>query len=211
MHVIATRETTHDRQSSVGWVDALFDVECVVCRVAGAALCTECALRTVSTAPVAREIDGLAIKALGSYHNDLRALIRSVKGGRSPRAIARLAPAIRSLTPLAATIAVSMPSSRGGFHQRGWSLAGRVAQMTGLPLCDALKFVDPRTQRGLAADDRWSGRTMTVRGAHRLHGHFVVLVDDVCTTGATLTNARRALEAHGVTVIGALVLASVSP
>ena len=192
-------------------MDELFDVECVVCHVAGAALCTECALRVVSTAPPVREIDGLTVMALGSYHNDLRALIRAVKGGRSPRAIARLAPGIRSLTPLEATIAVPMPSSRGGFRLRGWSLAGRVARMTALPVCGVLKFVDPRTQRGLAADDRWSGRTMTVRGTHRLHGHFVLLVDDVCTTGATLTNARRALEAHGVTVVGALVLASVSP
>jgi predicted amidophosphoribosyltransferase len=83
--------------------------------------------------------------------------------------------------------------------------------MTGLPVRDVLTFSNPRTQRGLTADDRWSGRSMILRGRHGLSGHFVVLVDDVCTTGATLTNARRALEAHGVTVVGAVVLASVSP
>lgn len=193
------------------WVDALFDVECVVCRVTGDALCRRCSMQIVSTVSVAREIDGLAVMALGRYHNKLRAIIRAAKSGRSPRAVARLAPAIHSLTPLDASIAVPMPSSRGGFRQRGWSLASRVARMTGLPVCDALKFVNPRTQRGLAADERWSGRTMTVRGAHRLRGHVVLLVDDVCTTGATLISARRALEAHGVTVRGALVLASVSP
>ena len=199
------------RQSSVDWVDALWDVACVVCRVTGATLCEACAVRVVSSAPVTREIAGLEVTALGGYRNELRTLIRAAKAGRSPQSVSRLSPAIRRLIPLDATIAVPMPSSRGGFRQRGWSLAGRVARMTGLPVRDVLAFSNPRTQRGLTADDRWSGRSMILRGRHGLSGHFVVLVDDVCTTGATLTNARRALEAHCVTVVGAVVLASVSP
>jgi predicted amidophosphoribosyltransferase len=52
---------------------------------------------------------------------------------------------------------------------------------------------------------------MAVRGAERLRSESILLVDDVCTTGATLTAARDALSAAGITVVGALVLASVSP
>jgi len=191
--------------------DALFDVSGVVCRARGATLCPSCTAHITSTAPVTRDVDGMALVSLGTYRDELRTLIRAAKAGHSPRAVSRLAPLIRQLVPRDATLVIPMPSSRGGFLQRGWSLAVRVARMTSLPLCEVLALSNPRTQRGLTADDRWSGRTMFVRGGQRLHGHSVLLVDDVCTTGATLTHARRALEANGVRVVGALVLASVSP
>jgi len=191
--------------------DALFDVACVVCRARGATLCPLCIARISSTNPVTRDVDGMALVSLGTYRDELRTLIRAAKAGRSPRSVSRLAPAIRQLVPHGATLVVPMPSSRGGFRQRGWSLAVRVARMTKLPLHEVLALSNPRTQRGLTADDRWTGRAMFVRGGQRLRGHSVLLVDDVCTTGATLTHARRALEADGVRVVGALVLASVSP
>ena len=38
---------------------------------------------------------------------------------------------------------------------------------------------------------------MRVRGGDRVHGRHVVLVDDVLTSGATLTEGRRALLAGG--------------
>jgi predicted amidophosphoribosyltransferase len=67
-------------------------------------------------------------------------------------------------------------------------------------------------QAGLSSDDR----AANLRGAHRVRrgavalstGAMVCVVDDVVTTGASLTEAVRALRAAGVTVHSAAVIAA---
>lgn len=44
-----------------------------------------------------------------------------------------------------------------------------------------------------------------------LRGARLLLIDDVCTTGSTLAQWAKGLEAHGALVIGALVLALADP
>lgn len=67
-------------------------------------------------------------------------------------------------------------------------------------------------QGGLSAE----GRAVNMVGAMRAvkvrrAGAPVVVVDDIVTTGATADEAHRALEAAGCHVVGAVVVASVSP
>ena len=50
---------------------------------------------------------------------------------------------------------------------------------------------------------RWSGP--------RLNGKTCVLIDDVCTTGATLSDAARALREVGARGVNAFVLAQTPP
>jgi len=52
---------------------------------------------------------------------------------------------------------------------------------------------------------------MVVRRQIRLAGRFVVVVDDVLTTGSTLSEAARALRQSGAIVCGAVAIAAARP
>jgi ComF family protein len=99
------------------------------------------------------------------------------------------------------------PSRRAerGFNQSDL-LARDVADALGLALADALERVRPTpSQTGLSPTER----TTNVRGAfaarRELPGAVVLLVDDVCTTGATLGAAATALRRAGAIRVEALV------
>lgn len=119
-------------------------------------------------------------------------------------------------------LAVPVPSSPAALRARGEDpllrLATRAtarASAAGLPVRMALPLHHRRRvadQAGLTS----AGRGANLRGAlgvrpqllPSLRGRLVVVVDDVITTGATLAEATRALEAAGATVLGAAVVAA---
>ena len=94
-------------------------------------------------------------------------------------------------------------------YDQAWLLAAEVARQTGLPLRAPLRRVRPsRPQIEL---DR-AERATNMRGAYiaeagALRGLRVALVDDVATTGATLSAAAGALRAAGARDVRYYVLA----
>ncbi len=63
-------------------------------------------------------------------------------------------------------------------------------------------------QAGLTATDRATNLTGALRARHDLTGTQVIVVDDVITTGSTLTEATRALRAAGADVTATAVIAA---
>jgi ComF family protein len=111
---------------------------------------------------------------------------------------------------------VPVPLHWGREYARGFNQARELGRHLGLPVVDAL--VRPRHTRAqveLAADRRRAN----VAGAFRLRrrwrgnqsveGMKVLLVDDVCTTGATLESCACVLKASGASDVFALTAARV--
>ncbi|SEF96190.1 Phosphoribosyl transferase domain-containing protein [Thermomonospora echinospora] len=65
-------------------------------------------------------------------------------------------------------------------------------------------------QAGLSAAARAANLAgaLRVTAARRVHGRRVVVVDDVITSGATLTEATRAIEAAGAQVMAVATVAA---
>ena len=64
-----------------------------------------------------------------------------------------------------------------------------------------------RDQKALGVADRAENRAGAFTATRRLDGRTFLIVDDVLTTGATIADAARAIEAAGGVVAGAATLA----
>ncbi len=185
----------------------LFPVWCLGCARIDIALCTDCA-----PSPADRRIDVVAqtaVTAAGSYTGVLRRAIIAMKHGERAY-LDPLAGVLAANVPSGRDIAlIPLPTSRRRRAARGFDqaieLARRVAARTGVLCADVLEKRGA-AQRGLNRFARLQaeGRFRIKAGALPARA---VLIDDVCTTGATLSDAIRTLRAAGVAISGAVVLA----
>lgn len=82
-----------------------------------------------------------------------------------------------------------------GYNQTHHISAG-ISEAAGIPVVQALKASRPhRTQTSLSREERLSNtsRLFTAVDPEGIKGKHLLLVDDICTTGATLTAAAEAL------------------
>ncbi|NHN54555.1 ComF family protein [Calidifontibacter sp. DB0510] len=109
-----------------------------------------------------------------------------------------------------AVLIVPAPSRPAAYRKRGRHPLLDLARAAApeLPIVDALRF--GRGVRDQAGLDAWS-RATNLRDAVGLRrsvaGAWVLLVDDVVTTGATLVESRRALLAGGAVGVSAATVA----
>lgn len=199
---------------------ALFPVPCVACGTRGGEpLCPSCraAVRPARPGPVPLGCDRLV--AAFSYAGPAREVVARVKYRDARHALPFLARAVAPLLDAsvalpADTIVSWPPTTRAHRRTRGFdhaaALARRVAGELDLPARPLLTRVDVTAQTGRAARDRRRGPRLALRpGA--VVAETVVLVDDVVTTGATLTAAARVLRAHGARTIVAAAVARTPP
>jgi predicted amidophosphoribosyltransferase len=166
---------------------------------------------TVSTAPY----DAI-LRQLVAAHKERGAL------HLTPFLAGRLAAAIEGVldftdSAVSALVLVPVPSARAVVRERGfdatWALARGAARLlgrqlsvrTGRLLHQARPVLD---QAGLSADQRASNLLGAFRVSSLPPGPSVVVVDDVVTTGSSLTEATRALEEAGHNVVGAATVAA---
>jgi ComF family protein len=201
----------------------LFPPRCVACGAAGAWLCSACIaavpghgylLQVTRLAHSAESLDGAL--ALSSHGYPLREAVHGLKYG-GLRVLADPLSALLADGWLArgevADLVVPVPLHRAQLRRRGYNqsglLAAGLAIRTGMEVHqDALvRWRATRSQVGLGHQERLDN----VAGAFVCHdqairGARIVLIDDVLTTGATMSACATALCDAGARKVWGLVL-----
>lgn len=204
------------RQVTTLALDLLFPPHCVVCQRVGSLFCASCAA-TIVPAP-ARSISGLdAICVCGTYEAPLSIAIHALKYQR----IARVADALAAL--LADVVAANgwefdavcpVPLHPNRIRSRGFNQAALLASAAGRrldrPVFDAAERVrDTATQTDLSASERHTNVAGAFVGRIDLaHDIRFLLIDDVLTTGSTISACAAALRDAGASHVCGGVIAS---
>jgi ComF family protein len=197
--------------------------QCVVCgdRLASAqllmgdGLCANC---RVSAPEFERAV------SFGEYRDGVRGLIHLLKyervtpvarplGGMLAQGIAELLAGCRGSMPLL----IAVPLHRSRRRSRGFNQSELIARAAARRLpqrlelaCDALvRQRDTVSQVGLSREERIANvrNAFRVADAARVKGRDIMLVDDVMTTGTTLSECARVLKQAGAERVWAATVA----
>lgn len=167
------------------------------------ARCRECAGRRLAfaTARAAVAYDGIAIRVVGAWKDGGRRRLAALAGDLVTEAVPR--PEVKAIGFVPAV----PDRSRWRGHNPAESLAETLAARWRLPLERLLRRTSaPRPQRGLALAER----RLNVAGAFAATSavpRSVALVDDVYTSGSTVSSAASALRRAGAERVEVVTLA----
>lgn len=112
---------------------------------------------------------------------------------------------------------VPIPSSRSNSRRRGRNfisdLCQEISRQTNIPVTPTLELARKvKDQSGLSA----KARATNMKGAFAISAGVyprgdLILIDDVVTTGATVSEAARALNSHGFHLLGSVTACVAQP
>jgi predicted amidophosphoribosyltransferase len=234
--VAQTRRVTSFPSAASRWVSAAGDLllgsRCHGCGAAWWGVCPDCRAELAERRPrwarpdpcpagfpgtVTSSAYDPLLRGLVNAHKERQALgLTPVLGRRLAQSVHTLLRA-RGVEPGAAVSLVPVPSAARAVRERGFDATAAMAQAAARRLrphhrvrvaTALVQAVGVRDQAGLDA----RARQANLAGGFRLRGRPpdrpVVLVDDLVTTGSSLTEAARVLRRAGVPVLGAATVAA---
>jgi predicted amidophosphoribosyltransferase len=152
--------------------------------------------------------------ALLEYDGAGRELVARLKYRNARGSIPFLARGMAALAPpLGVDLVTWAPTTPGRLRARGFDqaqlLARGVARRLGVPCRPLLRRRPGPAQTGRDAAARHAGPTFAARRS--LAGARILLVDDVVTTGATVSAAARALREAGAAGVAVIAAARTPP
>ena len=144
----------------------------------------------------------LSAKYAGAYFTDLQTFVRKV-----------LAFDLIDLPDLDGVLVIPVPLYSSRLHERGFNQSALIAKILGEKLGgefnahSLLKVKDTKAQATLQKEARIMNLAGVFKCATALQGRDVLLVDDVCTTGATFMACTEALKLAGARYVYCFSLA----
>jgi len=224
------------RRIKSSFLDLLFPLRCIGCGRDGSLLCPDCcrSLPRIKQPYCQRcgtpltegnlcpscinhplSIDG--IRSVFLFGGTVRQAIhqfkyRHIKAVSAP--LGSLLAGFLSTYPLPGDVLMPVPLHPRRLRERGYNqaalLAWETGKITGLPVRDGLllRQRDTITQaRAASAAERRSNVRDAFACERELQGERILLIDDVCTTGATLDACAVALKAAGAGTVWGLTAA----
>jgi predicted amidophosphoribosyltransferase len=195
----------------------LLPVRCPICDAAGPAPCAPCVARMRSAVPAAVPPGLDVCGSFLAYEGDARTLVTRLKYRNDRMALAWLAGGMAALVEPPPGVVVTWAStSTRRRRQRGFDqaqlLAAAVARRWGVPCRRLLERDHGPPQTGLPLAERRRGPSFRPTAASTTITTppalgCVIVVDDVTTTGSTLTAASWALRSVGASWVGAVTAA----
>lgn len=206
-----------------GFLGAFFPTSCVSCSTAGQTLCSRCERELYATL-TKHFVGGMPVWSFWRYEGAVRRMLLSYKQKNRMDVLPILSAGCAEL--VAASLrywrfqvpqhlqycVIVIPSSRRAFRMRGFHPTREIlkrVQTIPNPAFGALKFTkEPKNaHKQLSLANRQRSRRGSFVASKKLRNKHCVLVDDILTSGSTLLEAKRAIEAVGGIVIAGLVLA----
>ncbi len=205
--------------------------QCVGCGAEGGHLCAGCATTITRKRPtcprcnrisaggrtcqVCRHHTKLAGAIVAAHYDDAaKGLIARLKYEQAAAAAEALVGLLSPLLPAGAfDIVTWVPGGPSHYRRRGYHqaelIARRLAAHAGLPATALLGRLETGSQVGLSRAERLRQVTGTfvTRSPNLITGQRVLVVDDVLTTGATLSEAAAVLKSAGAKSVWAAVAA----
>lgn len=197
-------------------VELVLPLTCVCCGAPAESFCADCRPDGVRF----RSVAGVPTAFCGDYDGALRTAVLSYKE-RGRADLARplgdlLGAAVRSVLEQAevrSAVLVPVPSSAAAVRARGFDhvrrLTRRSRATTGCSARPALRLTRRvADSAGLSVTARAANLRGAMRASSPQSGLAAVVVDDIVTSGASVAEAVRALQAARWSVLGAAVLAA---